>query len=136
MEERVIDRYVIDTHPTPVQLPPAEDYPEEHLPTDEEEEPEVEEPVIMAASAPSPRQQEPVELVQPVEEEPEVLISSSWSAPSEAVGSNDEVLEQEFTAALQSDDQFDDGNTFSPELLSRSLEQQKTGTFLTLFQNL
>lgn len=121
MEERVIDHYVIDTHPTPMYDPTTADIPVEPLPTDEEEEEEeeVEEPVVVAAAAPSPRQKEPE-----VEEEPEYLISSSWSAPKEAIAGDDEVLEQEFNAALQGED-IDDGNTFSPELLSRSLTQQQ-----------
>ena len=128
MEERVIDRYVIDTHPTSMYDPSTADIPVEQLPQDEEE---VEEPVVVAAAAPSPRQMEPE-----VEEEPEVLISSSWSAPNEAVTGDDEVLEQEFNAALQGEE-IDDGNTFSPERLSRSLEQQQnTGNFSAqIYQN-
>lgn len=123
MEERVIDHYVIDTHPTPMNDPPTQDIPVEQLPTtDEEEEVEVEEPVVLAASAPVPRQMQQ----ENVEEEPEVLISSSWNPPNDTVSHDDEVLEQEFTAALEADD-----NTFSAELLSRSLEQQlETGNFI------
>ena len=124
----MIDRYVIDTHPTSMYDPSTADIPVEQLPQDEEE---VEEPVVVAAAAPSPRQMEPE-----VEEEPEVLISSSWSAPNEAVTGDDEVLEQEFNAALQGEE-IDDGNTFSPERLSRSLEQQQnTGNFSAqIYQN-
>jgi hypothetical protein len=196
VEERVIDRYVIDTHPTPMFDPVVEDIPVEQLPTNEEEEEEqvVEEPVIVAASAPKPRQQQPIEdepeilhssssmaadepvsyvestpakHVAPVEqhqtiqtyeqeeeeveeeleeveepavmasstpasrqrrhidEEPENLNSSFWNPPNEPVTCDDQFLEQEFTAALQGEE-IEVVNTFSPELLSRSLEQQKT----------
>lgn len=131
MEERVIDRYVIDTHPTPMIDPSGHDIPVEQLPTTDEEEEEIEEPVVVAASAPVPRHQEQQEKHQQeseVEEEPEVLISSSWNAPNEANRNDDEILEREFKAALEADD-VDDGNTFSAELLSRSLEQQKNGVF-------
>lgn len=190
----MIDRYVIDTHPTPMFDPlVVEDIPVEQLPTNEEEEEEqvVEEPVIVAASAPNPRQQQPIEdepeilhssssmaadepvsyvestpakHVAPVEqhqtyeqeeeeveeeleeveepavmasstpasrqrrhidEEPENLNSSFWNPPNEPVTCDDQFLEQEFTAALQGEE-IEVVNTFSPELLSRSLEQQKT----------
>ena len=191
VEERVIDRYVIDTHPTPMFDPVVEDIPVEQLPTNEEEEEVVEEPVIVAASASKPREQQPIEdepetlhssssmaadepvsyvestpakHVAPVEqhqtyeqeeeeveeeleeveepavmasstpasrqrrhidEEPENLNSSFWNPPNEPVTCDDQFLEQEFTAAHQGEE-IDVVNTFSPELLSRSLEQQKT----------
>ncbi|XP_045031248.1 ankyrin-2 isoform X6 [Daphnia magna] len=199
MEERVIDRYVIDTHPKPVFDPPEEDIPVEQLPTNEEEEEEeeeeeiVEEPMVVATTAPAPRQRErvddepeslyspswnaskhpvsckqsmPIEAIavqqgrpyeqeeddeqeverpaviatsalapapapvprhsyQRTEDEPEVLISSSWDAANEPTSCDDEVLEKEFAAALHGGD-IDDSNTFSPELLSRSLQQQTT----------
>ena len=183
----MIDRYVIDTHPTPVFDPLVEDIPVEQLPTNEEEEEMdevVEESVVVAASAPIPRQQQPVEdepevlhssssfaaeepvsCVEPVEaveqhrtyeqeedseeeleeveepavmatstparqqqrvaDEPEALNASFWNPPNEPVTCDDQILEQEFTAALQGDE-IDDANKFSPELLSRSLEQPKT----------
>lgn len=125
MEERVIDHYVIDTHPTPMNDPPTQVIPVEQLPTtDEEEEVEVEEPVVLATSAPAPRQKQQ----ETVEDEPEVLISSSWNPPNDIVShDDDEVLEQEFTAALEAEDV----NSFSAELLSRSLEQ-KTGNFQSI----
>ncbi|XP_046439964.1 ankyrin-2-like isoform X4 [Daphnia pulex] len=194
VEERVIDRYVIDTHPTPMFDPLAEDIPVEQLPTNEEEEEGdevVEEPVVVAASAPKPRQQQPIDdepevlhsssssfaaeepvscvapapvervaaVEQPrtyepeqeseeeqeeVEEEPAVMATSTparqqqrvfdepealnasfWNPPDEPVTCDDQFLEQEFTAALQGDE-IDDVNKFSPELLSRSLEQPKS----------
>lgn len=193
VEERVIDRYVIDTHPTPMFDPLAEDIPVEQLPTNEEEEEGdevVEEPLVVAASAPKPRQQQPIDdepevlhssssfaaeepvscvapapvervaaVQQPrtyepeqeseeeqeevVEEpavmatstparqqqrvfdEPEALNASFWNPPDEPVTCDDQFLEQEFTAALQGDE-IDDVNKFSPELLSRSLEQPKS----------
>lgn len=64
--------------------------------------------------------------VQPEEEEqPEVLISSSWNAPNTT---DDALLEQEFTAALEEDQQGTE--QFSAELLSRSLMEQPTsGSF-------
>lgn len=188
MEERVIDRYVIDTHPKPIFDQQEEDIPVEQLPTNEEEEDEelVEEPVMVASVAPTPRQyervddepeplypssrstseqpvsceelravkplaveqsrpyeeeedeeqevEEPVVIATPMsvtrqqqrfDDEPEVLISSSWDAANEPASCDDDVLEKEFAAALHGGD-IEDGNTFSPELLSRSLEHQKT----------
>ena len=60
--------------------------------------------------------------LQPEEEEqPEVLISSSWNEPNTT---DDALLEQEFSAALEEDQQG--AEQFSAELLSRSLMEQTT----------
>jgi hypothetical protein len=72
----------------------------------EEELEEVEEPAVMASSTPASRQR------RHIDEEPENLNSSFWNPPNEP-------------AALQGEE-IEVVNTFSPELLSRSLEQQKT----------
>lgn len=133
MEERVIDRYVIDTHPTPMFGPESGDMHVDHqLPTTDEEEEEVSEPEVVVSSAsapgpppPLPSQHQQETNSQQEETEEEVLISSSWNAPNQTELGNDEVLESEFTAALEEENV----NTFSPELLSRSLEQQRNGKF-------
>lgn len=93
---------------------------------EEDDEQEVEKPAVIAtsalATAPAPA---PRHSYQRTEDEPEVLISSSWDAANEPTSCDDEVLEKEFAAALHGGD-IDDSNTFSPELLSRSLQQQTT----------
>jgi len=53
--------------------------------------------------------------------QPEVLISSSWNEPNTT---DDALLEQEFSAALEEDQQG--AEQFSAELLSRSLMEQPT----------
>lgn len=137
-EERVIDRYVIDTHPDVVQQ-------DDEIPVEEE-------PVVAqyASSPISPRQPQPeeVEEVSPhdswsaPEEEPVLTqyasshVSHSQPAPEEAEESSphpwnapeedDDVLEREFTAALRDDDPVG-ADHFSAELLSRSLEQHIAG---------
>lgn len=158
MEERVIDRYVIDTHPTPMYDPNSKEMNVEHqLPTTDEEEEEeepVEEQQVVVSSAPGSRHQDeeteedvstPVEPMvssipepqhqhhqQHEETEEEVLISSSWNAPDHATRRENEDLESEFTAALEAEENV---NTFSPELLSRSLEQQRNGIALHIYLN-
>lgn len=145
----MIDRYVIDTHPTPMYDPNSREMNVDHqLPTtdeeEEEEEPVEEQPVVVSSAPESHHQHEETEedvstpvvpLVSSIPEshqqqqeeetEEEVLISSSWNAPDHATRRENEVLESEFTAALEAEE---DVNTFSPELLSRSLEQQRNGT--------
>ena len=174
MEERVIDRYVIDTHPpldTPSENTPldeetaahVEDFPvetpveevqevseivdvsqvsevseivqepevKEHIaPEDveqfEEEKYEVEEPVVVAQKVEAAREAPH----QTIEDEPEFLISSSWSAAAadnaaEPLSGDEEAIEREFTAALQHGEEASD--VLSVEV-TRSFEQE-TGNF-------
>lgn len=176
MEERVIDRYVIDTHP-PIDTP-SEDTPLEEetaaqieeIPTEspteethevseaaevsqvseasgvcaapegphtleyavpepveqyqEEDEPEVEEPVVTAQKVEATK----LTARQPIEDEPEVMISSSWSAAADydrdQLSGDDETIEREFAEALQHGDEASD--VLSAEV-SRSFEQENTG---------
>ena len=65
------------------------------------------------------------------EEQAEVLISSSWDQGAPAVQEEDEAaLEREFNAALQQEDEGDDRQAFSAELLSRSLQQPTSGQLI------
>ena len=77
--------------------------------------------VIETNVQPEVDEQHEADLQPEEEEQPEVLISSSWNEPNTT---DDALLEQEFSAALEEDQQG--AEQFSAELLSRSLMEQPT----------
>jgi len=105
VEERVIDRYVIDTH-----QPIEPEFPEQLI----------EEPEVLISSSWGGQ-------AAPTEDESFTAVSQEKFNDYEDDAAAAAQLELEFSAALNDDRDLVDSNAFSAELLSRSLQHPNSG---------